>query len=121
MRVGYLLSPFGTSAFWPGTSSRLKYGRRRCLCWLFMSRSIPLLWQGVRRSNVLDGGSYSYDTYLTNNGKFMSVGCLEPQFFELFKEKLGLLELSQYPDSEEEKQAAKDCVTEAFLQKTQAE
>ncbi|KAL9930500.1 alpha-methylacyl-CoA racemase isoform 1-T1 [Glossina fuscipes fuscipes] len=89
--------------------------------WLFMSRSIPLLWQGVRGSNVLDGGSYFYDTYPTKDGKFMSVGCLEPQFFELFKEKLGLLQLSQYPDSEEEKQSAKDCVTEAFLQKTQAE
>uniref|UniRef100_A0A1A9WHK6 Alpha-methylacyl-CoA racemase n=1 Tax=Glossina brevipalpis TaxID=37001 RepID=A0A1A9WHK6_9MUSC len=89
--------------------------------WLFMSRSIPALWQGIRGSNILDGGTYFYDTYLTKDDKYMSVGCLEPQFFELFKEKLGLSDLSQYLHSEEEKQAAKDCVTEAFLQKTQAE
>ncbi len=34
----------------------------------------------------LDGGQHFYDTYRTSDGKFMSVGAIEPQFYaELIK------------------------------------
>lgn len=90
--------------------------------WLFMSRNIPHLWQGGERgTNWLDSGTFYYDTYETKDGKYMSVGALEPQFFELFKEHLGLPELSQFPQDDAEKEEAKKAVTNAFRQKTQEE
>ncbi|XP_073825650.1 alpha-methylacyl-CoA racemase-like [Musca autumnalis] len=89
--------------------------------WLFMARNVPTLFQGERGTNALDGGSYFYDVYETKDGKYMSVGCLEYQFFDEFKNKLGLPELSQVLVDEDEKKAAKDMVTKRFLEKTQAE
>ena len=40
--------------------------------------------------NVLDTGAPFYDTYETADGKFVSVGSLEPQFYAELIEKLGL-------------------------------
>lgn len=39
------------------------------------------MWNDERGSNALDGGCPYYDTYKTKDGKYMSVGALEPQFF----------------------------------------
>ncbi|XP_037823426.1 alpha-methylacyl-CoA racemase [Lucilia sericata] len=90
--------------------------------WLYMSRNIPPIWEGGERgNNWLDGGAFYYDTYETKDGKYMSVGALEPQFFELFKQHLGLPELSQFATQDSEKEAAKAAITAAFLQKTQSE
>jgi alpha-methylacyl-CoA racemase len=48
-------------------------------------------WQdGARASNSLDGGRPWYDTYATADGRHMSVGANEPQFYRLFCEGLGL-------------------------------
>jgi alpha-methylacyl-CoA racemase len=41
-------------------------------------------------SHVLSGAAHYYDTYETKDGKFMAVGALEPQFYELFISKAGL-------------------------------
>lgn len=52
--------------------------------------SFPLLsavsgaWGGQRGTNLLDGGAPFYDVYTCSDGKWMSVGCLEPQFFAQF-------------------------------------
>lgn len=43
-----------------------------------------------RGENILDGGAPFYDTYETKDGKFVSVGALEPQFYQILIEKLGL-------------------------------
>ncbi|KAH0832954.1 CoA-transferase family III domain-containing protein [Lanmaoa asiatica] len=37
-----------------------------------------------RGSNILDGGAPFYDVYTCADGKWMSLGCLEPQFFATF-------------------------------------
>ncbi|KAH7884536.1 CoA-transferase family III domain-containing protein [Phlebopus sp. FC_14] len=37
-----------------------------------------------RGYNLLDGGAPFYDVYTCSDGKWMSVGCLEPQFFAEF-------------------------------------
>ncbi|XP_061401112.1 alpha-methylacyl-CoA racemase [Musca vetustissima] len=89
--------------------------------WLFMARSIPSIFQGERGTNALDGGFYFYDVYKTKDGKYMSVGALEQQFFNEFVNKLGLPELSQGMITEEEQKTAKAMVTKKFLEKTQAE
>jgi alpha-methylacyl-CoA racemase len=40
--------------------------------------------------NVLAGGAPFYDTYETLDGRYVSIGALEPQFYSLLREKLGL-------------------------------
>ncbi len=45
-----------------------------------------------RASNLLDGGAPYYDIYETADGKHMSVGALEPQFYEVFVDLLGIRE-----------------------------
>lgn len=44
----------------------------------------------ARGTNLLDGGCPYYDTYATRDGKFFSVGALEPQFFKELVAGLGL-------------------------------
>ncbi|KAG0694798.1 CoA-transferase family III [Suillus ampliporus] len=41
-------------------------------------------WEGPRGTNLLDGGAPFYDVYTCSDGKWMTVGCLEPQFFAQF-------------------------------------
>ncbi|WGX96980.1 CaiB/BaiF CoA-transferase family protein [Nocardioides sp. L-11A] len=43
-----------------------------------------------RAANLLDGGAPYYDIYETADGEHMSVGALEPQFYDLFVELLGI-------------------------------
>jgi alpha-methylacyl-CoA racemase len=40
--------------------------------------------------NFLGGGAPWYDSYLTSDGKYVAVGAIEPPFFALLLEKLGL-------------------------------
>jgi alpha-methylacyl-CoA racemase len=48
------------------------------------------MWRDERGVNVLDGGAPFYDTYETADGKFVSIGSIEPQFYAILLEKLGL-------------------------------
>ena len=43
-----------------------------------------------RASNMLDGGAHFYGTYETGDGKYISLGSIEPQFYALLIEKAGL-------------------------------
>jgi alpha-methylacyl-CoA racemase len=47
-------------------------------------------WDEKLGTNVLDTGAPFYDTYETADGKFVSLGSLEPQFYAELIEKLGL-------------------------------
>ncbi len=47
-------------------------------------------WEESLGSNLLDTGAPFYDTYETADGKFVSLGSLEPQFYAELIEKLGL-------------------------------
>ncbi len=38
-------------------------------------------WHDQREANMLDGGAPFYDTYACRDGKFLSVGAIEPQFY----------------------------------------
>ncbi len=40
-------------------------------------------WHPKRQSNLLDGAMPYYRCYETSDGKYMAVGCIEPQFFAL--------------------------------------
>jgi alpha-methylacyl-CoA racemase len=47
-------------------------------------------WGGPRGANLLDGGAPFYDTYETSDGKFVSIGALEPKFFAEMAKRIGL-------------------------------
>ena len=49
------------------------------------------MWNDTeRRSNLLDGGAHFYDTYQCADGKWISIGSIEPQFYALLLEKTGI-------------------------------
>ena len=75
-------------------------------------------WKDAREANLLDGGAPFYDTYECQDGKFVSVGALEPQFFATLLTELGL-EFDQ--QDETEWPAMRAAFTEAFLTKTRDE
>jgi alpha-methylacyl-CoA racemase len=47
-------------------------------------------WKDEFGTNVLDTGAPFYDTYETKDGKFISLGSLEPQFYAELMQRLGL-------------------------------
>jgi len=86
--------------------------------WLYASREM-FVWGQPRGHNMLDSGVHFYETYQTSDGLYMSVGCIEPQFYQTFLEKLGLSDddLPQFDDFDE----LKVKVADIFRGKTRAE
>ncbi|ABF12415.1 CaiB/BaiF CoA transferase family protein [Cupriavidus metallidurans] len=54
------------------------------------SQRLNGLFKEQRSSNMLDGGAPYYTTYRTKDDKVVCVGAIEPQFFALLCEKLGV-------------------------------
>jgi alpha-methylacyl-CoA racemase len=48
------------------------------------------LWTDARGANLLDGGAPFYDSYQTADGRYLAVASLEPKFFAVLLEGLGL-------------------------------
>ncbi len=79
-------------------------------------------WGGGRGRNILDTGAHFYDTFETADGKFVSIGSIEPQFYAELLEKTGLagedlphqLDHEQWP-------ALKDRLADIFKSKTRDE
>ncbi|MCB0919378.1 MAG: CoA transferase [Actinobacteria bacterium] len=49
------------------------------------------MWSQEPGTNLLDTGAPFYDVYETSDGKYLSVGCLEPKFYAEFVAGLGLV------------------------------
>ncbi len=47
-------------------------------------------WQLRREANLLDGGAHFYGCYACSDGKFISIGAIEPQFYQLLLERCGI-------------------------------
>ncbi len=47
-------------------------------------------WHEERASNFLDGSAHFYGNYLCADGRYLSVGAIEPQFYRLLLEKCGI-------------------------------
>ncbi len=47
-------------------------------------------WSPERGTNMLDGGAHFYGSYETKDGRYVSIGSIEPQFYALLLEKTGL-------------------------------
>ena len=80
------------------------------------------IWKTTMGSNLLDGGSHFYDTYECKDGKFISIGSIEPQFYALLcqiaelDEKVFSKQMSRdlWPEQKEE-------IKKVFLKKTRDE
>jgi len=46
-------------------------------------------WKDQRESNLLDGGAHFYGTYRCADGKWISIGSIEPQFYALLLKNTG--------------------------------
>ena len=64
------------------------------------------MWKDERGANLLDTGAAFYDVYQCADGQWVSVGALEPQFFAVLKEKLGLACAQHDPALRDELQSA---------------
>ena len=74
-----------------------------------------------RAANLLDGGVPYYDIYETADHRHMSVGALEPQFYDAFVQLLGIADRA--PDRYDADRAGelRTLIAETFRQRTQAE
>ena len=57
---------------------------------MFNSLHAMGMWSPKRGVNVLDTGAHFYETYETRDGKYISIGSIEPQFYALLMEKAQL-------------------------------
>lgn len=79
-------------------------------------------WQDSRASNTLDGAAPFYRTYRCSDGQFVAVGAIEPKFYRLLVERLGLdctLFSEQHDRARWSEQA--QALSSAFRQRTRAE
>jgi alpha-methylacyl-CoA racemase len=93
------------------------------LMWMFHSFEAMGLWNAAEReSNMLDGGAHFYDTYECADGEYVSIGSIEPQFYALLKELVGLSD-EEFGEQNDATQwpAMKEKLTAVIKQKTQAQ
>ena len=79
-------------------------------------------WKDSMGSNMLDGGAHFYDTYECSDGKFISLGSIEPQFYKLLCDLAGFdNNLSSDQMSRDSWPEKKKAVKEIILTKTREE
>jgi alpha-methylacyl-CoA racemase len=64
------------------------------------------MWSEARGTNLLDTGRPYYDSYQCADGHWVAVGPLEPRFFAVLRDKLGLARGQEDPGLREELAAA---------------
>ena len=75
-----------------------------------------------RGTGVLDGGSHFYGSYRCADGGWISLGTIEPQFYALLLEKLGIEDPAAWPQHEPSRwPALKAELARRFAQKTRDE
>ncbi|HJO24378.1 MAG: CaiB/BaiF CoA-transferase family protein [Myxococcota bacterium] len=79
-------------------------------------------WHEERGTNMLDGGAHFYEVYETKDGKYVSIGSIESQFYAELIEKTGLggTDLPEQMDRTQWS-AMKERLREVFVQKTRDE
>jgi len=74
-----------------------------------------------RAANLLDGGAPYYDIYETADGKHMSVGALEPQFYEAFVDLLGIRDVAPDRYDFDRAEELRAIIAARFRERTQSE
>ncbi len=57
---------------------------------LFHSLNAMSLWTDKPRGNLLDGGARFYGAYRCKDGRYFSVGAIEPQFYAELLRSIGI-------------------------------
>jgi len=86
------------------------------------SRKAAGVWTNERGNNALDGGAHWYGVYECADGKYASIGAIEPQFYAALLEKCGIDDpalRSQW--KREEWPVLREKLAQVFLTKTRAE
>ena len=79
-------------------------------------------WSEERGTNLLDTGAHFYDTYETRDGRWVSIGSIEPQFYAELLEKTGLAREELPPQMDKESwEPMKERLREIFKSKTRDE
>ncbi|WP_339692247.1 CaiB/BaiF CoA-transferase family protein [uncultured Parasphingorhabdus sp.] len=80
-------------------------------------------WQDDRGVNLLDTGAHFYDSYETSDGKFISIGSIEPQFYAQLRQVAGIADDTDFDAQMNPKQwpALKEKLTALFKTKTRSE
>lgn len=80
-------------------------------------------WEEKLGSNWLDGGSHFYNTYVCKDGGFISLGAIEPQFYAILRQVLGITDDPAFDDHMDYDRwpALKDRLEAIFLTKTRDE
>ena len=89
---------------------------------MFYGQRAAGVWTDQRASNFLDTGAHFYDSYETADGKWISVGSIEPQFYALLLKHSGIddpefqaqHDRTKWPDFKKK-------ITEVFKTKTREE
>lgn len=102
-------------------------GARYTSSYLWKTRSDPnvsnFIWpkKSMKESNLLDGGAHFYTCYETKDNRWMSIACIEPQFYERMltvlqvnKDKFPQFEIDRWPDMKKD-------LADIFKQKTMNE
>jgi alpha-methylacyl-CoA racemase len=78
------------------------------------------LWEDTRGVNMLDTAAHFYDTYECADGKWISIGSIEPQFYALLRDKLGLTEDRRFDAQMDKTQwpVLKEALTTLFKSKS---
>ncbi len=80
------------------------------------------IWNNNKGSNMLDSGSHFYDTYECADGKWISLGSIEPQFYALLR-KHAELDEALFDDQHDRDSwpRKKERIAEVFKQKSRKE
>ena len=80
-------------------------------------------WRDDRGVNLLDTGAHFYDRYETSDGKFISIGSIEPQFYAQLRQVAGIAEDSDFDAQMDPRQwpALKEKLTALFKTKTRSQ
>jgi len=78
-------------------------------------------YQEERAANLLDGGVPFYDIYETSDGQHLSVGALEPQFFDALVTTLGVKDTCPGQGEPHRYDEMRQVFTDTFATRTQAE
>ena len=79
-------------------------------------------WTDDRGTNILDTGAPFYGTYETSDGKYVSIGSIEPKFYDELLEKTGMDKMNLPPQMDQDSwPQVKEIYAEVFKTKTRDE
>lgn len=80
-------------------------------------------WRDERGVNLLDTGAHFYDSYETADGKFVSIGSIEPQFYAQLRQVAGLAEDTDFDAQMDPRKwpALKEKLTALFKTRTRSQ